>query len=175
MFISVNLTFLFVMATWGNLPPHHVQKSLKIRILIVHLGWKNDGDFTNASGKIWIYTNQYWIRIRIQKAKSYGENQNTDITNTYTKIKNSILHFSALRITRSGGHKEMSSILADHNSASYMSPNAGVWGGGYCRASANEYSCAHGAQINFGDLTPYLTYARNKCKRINRSIAAIQT
>ncbi len=25
--------------------------------------------------------------------------------------------------------------------------------------SANElYSCAHGAQINFGDLTPYLTY-----------------
>ncbi len=22
---------------------------------------------------------------------------------------------------------------------------------------ANEYSCAHGAQINFGDLTPYLT------------------
>ncbi len=26
---------------------------------------------------------------------------------------------------------------------------------------ANEYSCAHGAQINFGDLTPYLTYDRN--------------
>ncbi len=24
--------------------------------------------------------------------------------------------------------------------------------------SANEYSCAHGTQINFGDLTPYLTY-----------------
>ncbi len=23
---------------------------------------------------------------------------------------------------------------------------------------ANEYSCAHGAQINFGDLAPYLTY-----------------
>jgi hypothetical protein len=33
---------------------------------------------------------------------------------------------------------------------SYMSPNAG--------SSANEYSCAYGAQINFGDLTPYLTY-----------------
>jgi hypothetical protein len=29
-------------------------------------------------------------------------------------------------------------------------------GGG---VSANEYSCAHGAQINFGDLTSYLTYA----------------
>jgi hypothetical protein len=26
-------------------------------------------------------------------------------------------------------------------------------------SSANEYRCAHGAQINFGDLTPYLTYA----------------
>jgi hypothetical protein len=39
---------------------------------------------------------------------------------------------------------------------SYMSPNAG--GGGGCGFLANEYSCAHGAQINFGDLTPYLTY-----------------
>jgi hypothetical protein len=27
-----------------------------------------------------------------------------------------------------------------------------------CGVSANEYSCAHGAQINFGDFTPYLTY-----------------
>ncbi len=27
-----------------------------------------------------------------------------------------------------------------------------------CGVSANEYSCAHGAQINFGDLTSYLTY-----------------
>jgi hypothetical protein len=27
-----------------------------------------------------------------------------------------------------------------------------------CGVSANEYSCAHGAQINFGDPTPYLTY-----------------
>jgi hypothetical protein len=32
-------------------------------------------------------------------------------------------------------------------------------GGGGCGASANEYSCANGAQINFEDLTPYLTYA----------------
>ncbi len=29
---------------------------------------------------------------------------------------------------------------------------------GCCGVSANEYSCTHGAQINFGDLTPYLTY-----------------
>jgi hypothetical protein len=28
-------------------------------------------------------------------------------------------------------------------------------GGGGCGVSANEYSCAHEAQINFGDLTPY--------------------
>ncbi len=27
-----------------------------------------------------------------------------------------------------------------------------------CGVSANEYRCGHGAQINFGDLTPYLTY-----------------
>jgi hypothetical protein len=36
-----------------------------------------------------------------------------------------------------------------------MSPNfEGVAG----RVSANEYSCAHGTQINFGDRIPYLTY-----------------
>jgi hypothetical protein len=28
-----------------------------------------------------------------------------------------------------------------------------VWG-----VTANEYNCAHGAQINFENLTPYLTY-----------------
>jgi hypothetical protein len=45
-----------------------------------------------------------------------------------------------------------------------MSPNAGGrgWGVAGCGVSANEYSCAHGAQINLADLTPYLTYARNK-------------
>ncbi len=34
----------------------------------------------------------------------------------------------------------------------------GDGGGGGCGVSANEFSCAHGAQISFGDLTPYLTY-----------------
>jgi hypothetical protein len=29
--------------------------------------------------------------------------------------------------------------------------------GGSGGVSANEYNCAHGAQINFVDLTPYLT------------------
>jgi hypothetical protein len=36
---------------------------------------------------------------------------------------------------------------------SYMSQMRGMG-----EVSANEYSCAHGAQINFGDLTPYLTH-----------------
>jgi hypothetical protein len=31
-------------------------------------------------------------------------------------------------------------------------------GGGGCGVLVNEYSCAQGAQINFRDLTPYLTY-----------------
>jgi hypothetical protein len=29
---------------------------------------------------------------------------------------------------------------------------------GLAVVTANEYSCVHGAQINFGDVTPYLTY-----------------
>ncbi len=29
---------------------------------------------------------------------------------------------------------------------------------GSLRLSANEYSCTYGAQINYGDLAPYLTY-----------------
>jgi hypothetical protein len=45
---------------------------------------------------------------------------------------------------------------------SYLSPNAGDRGGEGCGVSANEYSCAHGAQINFRDLTPYLTYDTHK-------------
>ncbi len=36
------------------------------------------------------------------------------------------------------------------------------WRGGGEGVSANEYSCTHGAQINFGDLTPYLTQDSNK-------------
>ncbi len=40
------------------------------------------------------------------------------------------------------------------NSALVYEPKRGGVGGGL----ANEYSCAHGAQLNFGDLTPYLTY-----------------
>jgi hypothetical protein len=38
-----------------------------------------------------------------------------------------------------------------------------VRGGG---VSANEYSCAHGAQINFEDITPYLTYESTNSPRV---------
>jgi hypothetical protein len=58
-----------------------------------------------------------------------------------------------------GGYEEMSSILADQQRPSYISPNAG---GGGCGVSQLEQLCTvrHGAQMNFGDLTPYLTYRR---------------
>jgi hypothetical protein len=55
------------------------------------------------------------------------------------------------------GNKEMSSIFVDQ-----LRPR--IWGqmrgeGGSCGVSTNEeYSCAHGAQLKFGDQTPYLTY-----------------
>ncbi len=44
------------------------------------------------------------------------------------------------------------------NSAVAFEPKCGGREGGL-RVSANEYNCAHGAQIYFGYLTPYLTYA----------------
>jgi hypothetical protein len=47
----------------------------------------------------------------------------------------------------------MSSILAHQYIRAHLR-RAGGSGGG---ASASEYSCAYGAQINFGDLAPYLT------------------
>jgi hypothetical protein len=52
------------------------------------------------------------------------------------------------------------------NSVLVYEPKCGGSGGVGLRGlrlSANEYSCAHGAQINFGDLTPYLTYGGEGC------------
>ncbi len=44
------------------------------------------------------------------------------------------------------------------NSALVYEPLCGEkGGGGGCGGLAIKYNCAHGAQINFGDLTPYLT------------------
>jgi hypothetical protein len=42
------------------------------------------------------------------------------------------------------------------NSALIYEPKGGEGVG--CKVSANEHSCGRGAQINFGHLTPYLTY-----------------
>jgi hypothetical protein len=63
--------------------------------------------------------------------------------------------------------KEPDPPSGGYKASSYMSPNAGgfFFGGGGCGVSANQYSCAHGAQINFGDLTPHLTYAQGKGKK----------
>jgi hypothetical protein len=52
------------------------------------------------------------------------------------------------------------------NSTLVYEPNAGE--GGDCGVSANEDSCAHGAQINFGDPTPYLTYERKPSSSFKR-------
>jgi hypothetical protein len=51
-----------------------------------------------------------------------------------------------------------------------------MWG---CEVSANEFSCAHGAQINFGDPTPYLTYGLKShhlfCKSIGlQKVCAVE-
>ncbi len=50
----------------------------------------------------------------------------------------------------------MTSWLTNIAARLVYGPGGGGAGG---RVSANEYRCVHGAQINFGDLTPYLTYA----------------
>jgi hypothetical protein len=65
-------------------------------------------------------------------------------------------HLECTAFFTHGCHKEMSSILADQY-ALVDEPKCGGWGWG-CGVPANEYSCAHGAQINFGDPASYLTY-----------------
>ncbi len=45
-----------------------------------------------------------------------------------------------------------------------MSPMLGE--GVDCGVSANEYSYAHGAQINFGDLTPYLIFGIRRSSKL---------
>ncbi len=55
---------------------------------------------------------------------------------------------------RSGGHKEMSLSWLTNSAFVYEPKCGGLWG-----LSQRIQLCpAHGAQINFGDLTPYLTY-----------------
>ncbi len=47
------------------------------------------------------------------------------------------------------------------NSTLLYGPRWGGIGLGSCGVSAIEYRCTHGAQINFGDLTPYVIYGPN--------------
>jgi hypothetical protein len=58
-----------------------------------------------------------------------------------------------------GGHKEVSSILADQQ-RSRLRPNAGGGGGGVAdfRGLSQRVQLYTGARINFGVQTPYLTF-----------------
>jgi hypothetical protein len=47
----------------------------------------------------------------------------------------------------------------------------GVREGGGFGDSVNEYTCVHGAQINLGDLTPYLTYGGEGWTRTSKKLA----
>jgi hypothetical protein len=57
-----------------------------------------------------------------------------------------------------------------------MIPTAG--GGGVVRSQpmSTAVQCAHGAQINFGDLAPYLTYTAETCLcQITKIINTLRT
>ncbi len=71
--------------------------------------------------------------------------------------RNSVSWYMQKRLSPSGLQRDVVH-LGWPIAPSYMSPKAG--GGGSCGVSANEYSCTvyTGAPLNFGDLTPYLTY-----------------
>ncbi len=62
-----------------------------------------------------------------------------------------------------GGHKEMSSILAEQQRPRIAQMRGE--GGGGCGVTANEYSCAFRAQINFGDLSLYFTMIETDAER----------
>jgi hypothetical protein len=72
-------------------------------------------------------------------------------TNTYIIIKD-VMYKEVVRYffgMGTGGHKEMSSILRPRI---WHEPKCGGWGG-----LSNEYSCAHGDQKSFEDITQHLT------------------
>jgi hypothetical protein len=71
----------------------------------------------------------------------------------FTLSKPVFCGYEAVRLG-AGGYKEMSSFLADNSALVYEHKCGGK--GGSCGVSANEYLQLYtGAQINFGDLTPY--------------------
>ncbi len=81
-----------------------------------------------------------------------------------TGLKHTAEYCTSRNLLGAGGYKVLSSILADQwpNSALVYEPNCEEGGGGDCGASANEYSCVHGAQIIFVDLTPNLIYGSGR-------------
>jgi hypothetical protein len=98
----------------------------------------------------------YWIPATFGMA-----NSRTDMKKVVEDEKNGdvVLNFlNVSQLWKAGGHEMMSPILADQWRSRIRAQRRG--GGGGCGVSDNEYSYAHGAQINFGDLTPSLTYGR---------------
>jgi hypothetical protein len=75
---------------------------------------------------------------------------------TLKRKKNIFLHLLTLLLRHVRTITKRCRLSWLTNSALVYEPKSGGIGG--CRVSANMYSCAHGAQINFGNLTPYLTY-----------------
>jgi hypothetical protein len=86
--------------------------------------------------------------------KTISDVAHTQFTNCmyYSNVK----FTDATRVKTMGSPRDVV-YLGWQIAPSYTSPKAG----GDCGVSANEYSCANGAQTNFGDLTPYLTYGKN--------------
>ncbi len=65
-----------------------------------------------------------------------------------------------------GSQRDVVVSLGRPTVASYRGGGGMGWGFG---VSANEYSCAHGAQINFGDQNPYFTHDRQQVVFLSRS------
>jgi hypothetical protein len=64
----------------------------------------------------------------------------------------------------------MSSFLADQKRPRML---AQMRGGGVAGSQPNEYSCvAHGAQIDFGEQTPYITYGLERLA-VNAKFATV--
>jgi hypothetical protein len=77
------------------------------------------------------------------------------------------------RVVKAEGQRCRLSCLT--KSALVCEPNCGGGGGAVAgsQLSANEYSFTHGAQINFGDLTPYLAYGFKRLTA-NAEVATVQ-
>jgi hypothetical protein len=84
-----------------------------------------------------------------------------DVLKMYVCTNRSTLYFTLQDEWRPGVRSKIRRLHVSWltNSALVYEPICGGWSGwrGF-EEPADEYSCTHRAQINFGDLTPYLTY-----------------